>query len=82
MIPVLNTTEDQIIILTGPNMSGKSTYIKQVALITLLAQVGSFVPAEDAVIGCLWIEFFTRIGAQEKSGSRQVDFYGRNVRNC
>lgn len=63
----------QIIILTGPNMSGKSTYLKQVALIVLLAQVGSFVPAESATIGIV-DRIFTRIGAQEDLAAGQSTF--------
>jgi DNA mismatch repair protein MutS len=63
----------QIIVLTGPNMSGKSTYLRQVALITLLAQIGSFVPAEQAIIG-LVDRIFTRIGAGEDIAAGQSTF--------
>ena len=63
----------QFIILTGPNMSGKSTYLKQVALIVLLAQTGSFVPAESATIGVV-DRVFTRIGAQEDLAAGQSTF--------
>jgi len=65
--------DTQLIILTGPNMSGKSTYLKQVALIVLLAQIGSFVPAESACIG-LVDRIFTRIGAQEDLAAGQSTF--------
>lgn len=54
----------QIAVLTGPNMAGKSTYLRQVALITLLAQIGSFVPARTACIGAV-DRIFTRVGAQD-----------------
>lgn len=64
---------ERIRILTGPNMSGKSTFLRQVALITLLAQMGSFVPAESAVIG-LVDRIFTRIGAQDEIHAGQSTF--------
>ncbi len=60
----LDSDDAQIVILTGPNMAGKSTYLRQVALITLLAQTGSFVPAVRAHIGVV-DRIFTRIGAQD-----------------
>jgi DNA mismatch repair protein MutS len=60
----LSNGESQIVVLTGPNMAGKSTYLRQVALIVLLAQVGSYVPASSARIG-LVDRIFTRVGAQE-----------------
>lgn len=60
----LDCTEDQILIVTGPNMGGKSTYLRQVALITILAQMGAYVPAEEAKIGIV-DRIFTRIGATD-----------------
>jgi DNA mismatch repair protein MutS len=65
--------EGQIIVLTGPNMSGKSTYLRQVALIVLMAQMGSFVPADEARIG-LVDRIFTRIGAQDEISAGQSTF--------
>jgi DNA mismatch repair protein MutS len=65
--------DNQLIILTGPNMSGKSTYLRQVALIILLAQIGSFVPADSADIGIV-DRIFTRIGAQEDLAAGQSTF--------
>jgi len=65
--------DNQLVILTGPNMSGKSTYLRQVALIILLAQIGSFVPADSANIGIV-DRIFTRIGAQEDLAAGQSTF--------
>ena len=65
--------DNQLIILTGPNMSGKSTYLRQVALIILLAQTGSFVSADSANIGIV-DRIFTRIGAQEDLAAGQSTF--------
>ena len=63
----------QIVVLTGPNMAGKSSYLRQVALICLLAQIGSFVPATEAEIG-LVDRIFTRIGAQDDIATGQSTF--------
>ncbi len=61
---LLDRENNQIILITGPNMAGKSTYLRQVALITIMAQLGSFVPAKEASIG-LVDKIFTRIGASD-----------------
>lgn len=63
----------QMLVLTGPNMSGKSTYLRQVALIVLLAQVGSFVPAADARIGVV-DRVFTRVGASDRLSRGESTF--------
>ena len=60
----LNTTDQQLILITGPNMAGKSTYMRQVALIVIMAQIGSFVPADEAEIS-ICDRVFTRIGASD-----------------
>ncbi|MGH7213606.1 MAG: DNA mismatch repair protein MutS [Tepidisphaeraceae bacterium] len=65
--------DDSLALITGPNMAGKSTYIRQVALITLLAQVGSYVPAKSATVG-LCDRLFTRIGASDELHSGQSTF--------
>lgn len=65
--------EDRVAIITGPNMAGKSTYMRQVALIALMAQVGSFVPAHDAHLGVV-DRIFTRIGASDDLSAGQSTF--------
>lgn len=69
----LNNEKQQIIIITGPNMSGKSAYLRQTALIVLMAQVGSFVPAAQANIG-LVDKIFTRVGASDNISSGESTF--------
>ena len=69
----LDKDENRLAIITGPNMAGKSTYMRQVALITLMAQVGSFVPAEQATIGVV-DKIFTRVGASDDLSMGQSTF--------
>jgi DNA mismatch repair protein MutS len=69
----LSTQDAQLIVLTGPNMAGKSTFLRQVALIVLMAQIGCFVPAEKATIG-LVDRIFTRVGAQDDIATGQSTF--------
>jgi DNA mismatch repair protein MutS len=70
---LLNSRERQILLLTGPNMAGKSTYLRQTALITLMAQMGSFVSAREAHIGIV-DRIFTRVGASDRLSRGQSTF--------
>ncbi|MBR0445595.1 MAG: DNA mismatch repair protein MutS [Clostridia bacterium] len=69
----LDDTDNRLLIITGPNMAGKSTYMRQVALITLMAHIGSFIPASFADI-CIVDRIFTRIGASDDLASGQSTF--------
>lgn len=70
---LLDNDENMVSVITGPNMAGKSTYMRQTALITLMAQIGSFVPATEAKIGIV-DNIFTRIGASDDLASGQSTF--------
>jgi DNA mismatch repair protein MutS len=70
---LLDTRENQMMIITGPNMAGKSTYMRQVALIAIMAQMGGFVPAKEAVIGVV-DRVFTRVGASDFIARGQSTF--------
>ena len=69
----LSTSDAQLVVLTGPNMAGKSTYIRQVALIVLMAQIGSYVPAEAVTMGVV-DRIFTRVGLQDDLSTGQSTF--------
>jgi DNA mismatch repair protein MutS len=69
----LSSDDAQIILLTGPNMAGKSTYLRQVAVIVIMAQIGSFVPAREARIGIV-DRIFSRVGALDDIGAGQSTF--------
>lgn len=69
----IDLDNDQMIIITGPNMAGKSTYMRQVAIITIMAQIGSFVPADNAVISIV-DKIFTRVGASDDLSAGQSTF--------
>ena len=77
---LIDTTDNRCCIITGPNMAGKSTYMRQAALICVLAQMGSFVPARSAHIGIV-DAVFTRIGASDDLSSGQSTFCG-DERGC
>ena len=70
---LLDTKQNRLMLITGPNMAGKSTYMRQVALITVMTQIGSFVPAKEARIGVV-DKVFTRVGASDDLASGQSTF--------
>jgi DNA mismatch repair protein MutS len=70
---IMNNDENQIIILTGPNMAGKSVYLRQTGLLVLMAQIGSFIPADEAEIGIV-DRIFTRVGASDNITAGESTF--------
>ena len=70
----MNKSDTSLLLITGPNMAGKSTYMRQLAIITLMSQVGCFVPADEAIIG-ICDRIYTRIGASDNISMGQSTFY-------
>ncbi len=76
----LHSAREYIGMITGPNMGGKSTYLRQAALILIMAQMGSFVPAEGAILPVV-DRVFTRIGAADNLGPGPLDLHGGDDRD-
>ena len=70
---LLDGKENKVLVITGPNMAGKSTYMRQVAILVIMAQIGSFVPASGATIG-ICDKIFTRVGASDDLSAGQSTF--------